>query len=39
MIKIKCDAEQTLELSQITDFQGDLKERTGDDMAKIKRSI
>lgn len=39
MIKIKCDAEQTLDLSQITDFQGDLKERTNDDMAKIKRSI
>ena len=39
MIKIKCDAEQTLDLSQITDFQGGLKERTTDDMAKIKRSI
>lgn len=39
MIKIKCDAEQTLDLSQITDFQGALKERTNDDMAKIKRSI
>lgn len=39
MIKIKCKTEDTLELKQITDFQGNLKERNDADFEKIERSI
>ena len=39
MIKIKCKTEDTLELYQITDFQGNLKERDDADFEKIERSI
>jgi site-specific DNA-methyltransferase (adenine-specific) len=39
MIKIKCKTEDTLELKQITDFQGNLKERDDADFEKIERSI
>lgn len=39
MIKIKCKTEDTLELYQITDFQGNLKERNDADFEKIERSI
>ena len=35
MIKIKCKTEDTLELYQITDFQGNLKERDDADFEKI----
>jgi site-specific DNA-methyltransferase (adenine-specific) len=39
VIKIKCKTEDTLELYQITDFQGNLKERNDADFEKIERSI
>ena len=39
MIKIKCESSDFLTLNEITDFQGDLKERSVGDMEKIKKSI
>ena len=39
MIKIKCESSNFLTLNEITDFQGDLKERSAGDMEKIKKSI
>ena len=39
MIEIKCEAANYLQLNEITDFQGELKERTAGDMEKIKKSI
>ena len=39
MIKIKCESSNFLALNEITDFQGDLKERSAGDMEKIKKSI
>lgn len=38
-IKIKCNAENTLELAELTEFQGGLKSRTDIDYDKIKLSI
>ncbi len=29
MIKVKCDVKDTLELDELSDFQGNLKERGG----------
>ena len=39
MIKIKCDVQDTLELDQLTEFQGGLKVRETSDYEKIERSI
>ncbi len=39
MIKIKCDVKDTLQLSQLTEFQGGLKQREDADFAKIEKSI
>lgn len=39
MIKIKCEANDTLELEQITEFQGGLKVRDNTDYEKIEKSI
>ena len=39
MIKIKCKTEDTLPISEITEFQGSLKERDDTDYDKIVRSI
>lgn len=39
MIEIKCSTKDTLNLSEITDFQGNLKERDNTDYEKIERSI
>lgn len=39
MIKINCDTKDTLELSQITEFQGNLKARDEADFEKIEKSI
>lgn len=36
---ITCDTKDTLPLSELTEFQGGLKKRTDDDIAKIERSI
>lgn len=38
-IQIKCDNEKTLELAEMTELQGGLKERTDIDYDKIKLSI
>lgn len=38
-MKIACDTKDTLPLSELTEFQGGLKKRTDDDLAKIERSI
>ena len=38
-MKITCDTKDTLPLSELTEFQGGLKKRTDDDLAKIERSI
>lgn len=38
-ISIKCDNEKTLELAEMTELQGGLKERTDIDYDKIKLSI
>ena len=38
-IKIRCNAENTLELAELTEFQGGLKQRTDIDYDKIKLSI
>ena len=38
-MKITCDTKDTLPLSALTEFQGGLKKRTDDDIAKIERSI
>lgn len=39
MIEIKCSTKDTLNLSEITEFQGSLKERDSTDYEKIERSI
>lgn len=39
MIKIKCTTKDTLDLSQLEEFQGNLKERESADYEKIERSI
>ena len=39
MIKIKCTTKDTLDLSQLEEFQGNLKERESADFEKIERSI
>lgn len=39
MIKIKCKTEDTLQLSELTEFQGNLKARDDADFEKIERSI
>lgn len=39
MIEIKCSTKDTLNLSEITEFQGNLKERDSTDYEKIERSI
>lgn len=39
MIKIKCTTKDTLDLSQLEEFQGNLKERENADYEKIERSI
>ena len=39
MIKIKCETKDTLEFSQLTEFQGNLKIREDTDYEKIERSI
>ena len=38
-MKITCDTKDTLPLSELTEFQGGLKKRSDDDLAKIERSI
>ena len=38
-MRITCDTKDTLPLSALTEFQGGLKKRTDDDIAKIERSI
>ena len=38
-MRITCDTKDTLPLSELTEFQGGLKKRTDDDIAKIERSI
>lgn len=38
-IKISCDTKDTLKLSQLTEFQGDLKKRDDTDFDKIVKSI
>ena len=39
MIKIKCQTNDTLELKDLSEFQGNLKERTDADFEKIINSI
>ncbi len=39
MIEITCSTKDTLNLSEITEFQGNLKERDNTDYEKIERSI
>ncbi|WP_288958955.1 DNA methyltransferase [uncultured Treponema sp.] len=39
MIEIRCSTNDTLNLSEITEFQGNLKERDSTDYEKIERSI
>lgn len=39
MIKIKCDAKDTLNIDQLTEFQGGLKVRDNSDFEKIEKSI
>ena len=38
-ISIKCETKDTMKLEDMTVLQGNLKARTGDDYAKIKKSI
>ncbi len=38
-MEVKCKSNDTLELYELTDFQGGLKERTDTDYAKITKSI
>lgn len=38
-IKINCKVSDFLELDELTEFQGELKKRTDDDVEKIKKSI
>lgn len=38
-MRITCDTKDTLPLSALTEFQGGLKKRTADDIAKIEKSI
>lgn len=39
MIEIKCDVKDTLQFSQLTEFQGGLKQREDADFEKIEKSI
>lgn len=39
ILRISCDCKDTLNLDDLTEFQGNLKERTEDDIDKIVRSI
>lgn len=38
-IKINCETLKVLELDKMTEFQGELKSRTSEDYAKIRKSI
>ena len=38
-MEVKCKTNDTLELSQLVEFQGNLKERTDADFEKIAKSI
>ena len=38
-MEVKCKTKDTLDLYELTEFQGNLKERTNDDYAKIEKSI
>ena len=38
-MEVKCKTNDTLELSQLVEFQGNLKERTDGDFEKIAKSI
>lgn len=38
-MEVKCKTDDTLELSQLVEFQGGLKERSDTDYAKITKSI
>jgi len=38
-ISIKCDTEKTIDWHELKEFQGELKARTKDDIAKAKKSI
>lgn len=39
MIAVKCDTEKTIDWHELKEFQGELKARTKDDIAKAKKSI
>lgn len=39
MIKVNCDVKETLNISELTEFQGDLKHRDDNDVSKIIKSI
>ena len=39
MIVINCTGSDTIELHQLTEFQGELKERSAGDIEKIIKSI
>ncbi len=39
MIKVTCDVQQTLPLSDMTEFQGELKSRTEGDYEQIQSSM
>lgn len=39
MLQIKCSASDTVKLSELTPFQGDLKKRTDKDVAELKESL
>ena len=38
-IEIKCTGSDTIQLHELTEFQGELKERSAGDVEKIKKSI
>lgn len=38
-MEVKCKTKDTLDLYELTEFQGNLKERSNEDYAKIERSI
>lgn len=38
-IKVSCEAKEYLKLEELTEFQGDLKSRSEDDIRKISDSI
>lgn len=39
MVKISCDCKDTLKLGELTEFQGELKSRTDEEIDKIVKSI